>query len=176
MLIFGMIGKEMRLVHDAKEREAHPVDVIEQIAYGHDWSFERTAEDEIAVCITGSKAEYYVSFSWMEDFEALHLACSFTLNVDASRRSEMIDLLSIINEKMLVGHFDYWTEDRAVMFRQTLLLSGGLHPNDAQVKMLLMTALDACEEHFVACESVARDGMNAQVALRHAMFETIGNA
>lgn len=166
----------MRLVHEGKERETHPVDVIEQIAYGHAWSFERTAEDEIAVCITGSKAEYYVSFSWMEDLEALHIACSFTLNVKLARRSAMIDLLSIINEKMLVGHFDYWQEDRAVMFRQTLLLSGGLHPNDAQVKMLLMTALDACEEHFVACESVAANGMNPQDALRHAMFETVGNA
>lgn len=166
----------MMLADSAIGRDTHPVDVIEQIANGHDWSFERTAEDEISVCIAGSWADYNVSFSWMEDYEALHLACAFNITAPKSRRGEMLSLLSVINEKMLVGHFDYWQQAGAVMFRQTLLLSGGLHPTDAQVKTLLMTALDACEAHYTACQSVALAGMNADDALRHAMFETVGNA
>lgn len=166
----------MRLALSAKERNTHPVDVIEQIAHGHGWAFERTAQDEISVCVAGSWVDYHVSFSWMEEHEALHLACAFNLTVHSSRKTELVQLLAMINEKLLFGHFDYWKQAGAVMYRQTLLLSGGLHPTDAQVKMLLMTALDACEAHYTACQSVVLAGVSSREALRHAMFETMGNA
>ena len=55
-------------------REEHPVDVIEQVAHSNDWAFERTGDDEIAISVEGSWADYHISFSWMEKHEALHRA------------------------------------------------------------------------------------------------------
>jgi len=166
----------MRLAFDNSVRNAHPVDVIEQIVHGYDWSFERTTEDEISVCVAGNWVDYHISFSWMEDHEALHLACAFNISVPDMRQHELLSLLSWINEKLLFGHFDYWHQSKTIMYRQTLLLSGGLHPSDAQVKMLLMTALEACEAHYTACQSVVLAGLSANDAMRNAMFETVGNA
>ncbi len=51
--------------------------MIEFVAAANDWSFERSGEDEIAMTVEGRWADYHVSFSWMEQFEALHLACAF---------------------------------------------------------------------------------------------------
>ena len=59
------------------ERDSHPVDAIELVADFNKWAFERPAEDEIAILVQGVWTDYSVSFSWMEDFEALHIACGF---------------------------------------------------------------------------------------------------
>jgi len=166
----------MKLGLYTKERHLHPVDVIERIVHHRDWSFERTMEDEILLIVSGQLSEYHISFSWVEIFETLHAGCSFALAVAPKQRSRMVDLLSLINEKMLMGHFDYWQDTGEVIYRQSLLLSGGLHPTDAQITTLLSTALDACELHFPACEKVANGNVCAREALRYAMFETQGNA
>lgn len=166
----------MRLAIGANKREAHPVDLIEQIAYGHDWSFVRTAEDEITVCVEGKWANYNISFSWMEEYEALHLACAFDVKVDTFRVSETQKLLLAINGKLLMGHFDYWDKIGTIIYRQALLLTGGLHPSDAQVETLLLNALEICESHYTAFQMVAWSGVTAHKALQYALFETVGNA
>lgn len=157
-------------------RESHPVDLIEQVADSNDWAFERTGDDEIAVSVAGTWTDYHVSFSWMEDYEALHVACAFDLKVPENRAIEVMRLLSIINEQMLFGHFDFWEQGGAIMFRQSLLLAGGAEPNNQQVEILLASALDACECYFQAFNFVVWTGSTAREALSGVLFETVGNA
>ena len=155
-------------------RDLHPVDVIEHVATMNDWSFERTGDDEIAISVAGTYANYHVSFSWMEDFEALHLACAFDLKVPETRTLEVMRLLSLINEQMLIGHFDLWEQEGAIMFRQALLLAGGAEPTSQQVEVLLSSALEACECYYPAFQFVVWSGTNAREALANVMFETQG--
>lgn len=166
----------MELLEIDLAREIHPVDVIEHVAHSNDWSFERTGDDEIAISVAGSWTEYEVSFSWMEDFEALHLACAFDLKVPDLRVVEIMRLLSLINEQMLFGHFDLWEQEGAIMFRQSLLLAGGAEPTSAQVEGLLSGALEACECYFQAFQFVVWSGTSAKEALASVLFETHGNA
>jgi hypothetical protein len=157
-------------------RELHPVDVIEHVAQSNDWAFERTGDDEIAISVAGNWSDYHVSFSWMEDFEALHLACAFDLKVPENRTLEVMRLLAVINEQMLFGHFDLWEQEGAIMFRHSLLLSGGAEPTSAQVEVLLNSALEACECYFQAFQFVVWSGLSARDALANVLFETYGNA
>lgn len=166
----------MRLATGANKRTKHPVDLVEQIANGHGWSFERLGDDEIAVLVSGKWAEYDISFSWMEDREALHLACGFDVRLPEHRKMELRALLSEINGKMLIGHFDFWENSQLVIYRQALVLAGGVPPSDAQLEALLTNALDACENHGPAFQMVAWSNVKAGHALRCALFETIGNA
>src|SRR5690606_30217645 len=83
-------------------RDLHPVDVIEHVAHSNDWCFERTGDDELSISVAGVWSDYHVSFSWMADFEALHLACAFDIKVPENRATEVARLLSIINEQMLI--------------------------------------------------------------------------
>ena len=157
-------------------RISHPVDVIEHVALANDWSFERNGDDEISVSVAGSWTDYHVSFSWMEDFEALHLACAFDVRVPENRALEVLRLLSLINEQMLFGHFDLWEQEGAIMFRQSLLLAGGLEPTSQQVEVLLSRALEACECYLQAFQFVIWSGVPARDALASVLFETHGNA
>ncbi len=157
-------------------RELHPVDVIEHVAHTNDWSFERSGDDEISISVAGNWTDYHVSFSWIEDFEALHLACAFDIKVPETRTLEVLRLLSLINEQMLLGHFDLWEQEGAIMFRQSLLLAGGAEPTGRQVEVLLHSALEACECYFQAFQFVIWTGSTAREALEGALFETKGNA
>ena len=165
----------MSLLEIEPERDIHPVDMVEQVASVNDWAFERTG-DEIAMAVDGMWSDYDVSLSWMEDFEALHLACAFDLKVPANRTSEVIRLISRINEQLLIGHFDLWLQDGAVMFSQTLLLNGGAEPTAEQLEALLSSALEACERYFQAFQFVVWAGKPTQDALDAVMFETAGSA
>jgi hypothetical protein len=166
----------MELIEIELSRDIHPVDVIEQVATTNDWAFERSGDDEIAISVAGSWADYHVSFSWMEDFEALHLACAFDIKVPEPRTLEIMRLLSLINEQLLFGHFDLWEQEGAIMYRQSLLLAGGVEPSSRQVEMLLSNALDACETYFQAFQFVVWSGTSAKEALSSVLFETWGNA
>ncbi|EJF77252.1 hypothetical protein MCO_01431 [Bartonella sp. DB5-6] len=166
----------MRLAFCTTEREEHPVDFIEQIACKYDWSFERDVQDEISVCVEGKRANYNLAFSWIEEQEALHLACAFDLSIENACVAEMHRLLLAINEKLLMGHFDYWQGNNLVIYRQGLLLAGGVHPSHIQVETLLINALTVCESYYVAFQMVAWCGESACKALQYTLFETVGNA
>ncbi len=108
----------------------NPLDVVERIAAINDWSFERAGDDEITMLVGGKWSDYQVSFTWMYDIEALHLACAFDLKVPERRRDEVQKLIALVNEQLWIGHFDLWTQDGMVMFRHALVLAGGVEATE----------------------------------------------
>ena len=98
--------------------------------------------------VSGRWTDYQVSFTWMDDIEALHLACAFDLKVPERRRAEVQTLIALINEQLWVGHFDLWTKDGMVMFRHALVLAGGVEASGQQCEALLGTALDSLRALF----------------------------
>ncbi|MEH6726306.1 MAG: YbjN domain-containing protein [Hyphomicrobiales bacterium] len=158
------------------DRDANPVDFIEQLAGLNDWVFERSGDDEITITVVGSWCDYHVSFSWMEEVEALHLACAFDAKVTKKHRGEIIRLLALVNEQLWMGHFDLWTEEGVVMFRQSLLLSGGAEPTHQQLEALLGGSVEACERYYQAFQFILWAGKSAPDALAGTLFETVGEA
>jgi hypothetical protein len=154
----------------------NPLEVVEHIATTHLWSFERACEDELTIVVQGEWADYQVSFTWMNDIEALHLTCAFELKVPERNSAEVEHLIRLINAQMWVGHFDLWPTDGLVMFRYTLVLSGSIEASGRQCEVLLSAALDACERYYSAFQFVAWAGAGAREALEGAMFETAGEA
>jgi hypothetical protein len=169
-------GDGMSLIDTSEQLRGNPLEVVERVASSNDWSFERAGEDEITILVRGKWADYQVSFTWMFDIEALHLACAFELKVPDRCCATVQQLISLINEQMWVGHFDLWTQDGIVMYRHALVLTGGVEASGRQCEALLGTALDACERYYPAFQFVVWAGKSAREALDAAMFETAGEA
>jgi hypothetical protein len=166
----------MSLIDIGEQSRANPLEVVERMAATNDWSFERAGDDEITLVVRGKWTDYQISFTWMFDIEALHLACAFEFKVPERWRSEVQSLIAKINEQLWVGHFDLWINDGLIMYRHALVLSGGVEASGRQCEALLSCALDACERHFPAFQFVVWAGKNAREALDAAMFETAGEA
>jgi hypothetical protein len=166
----------MDLTQLSEQPRTNPLDVVERIAAINDWSFERSGDDEITMLVAGRWSDYQVSFTWMHNIEALHLACAFDMKVPERRRDEVQRLIALVNEQLWVGHFDLWTQDGLVMFRHALVLAGGVEATSQQCQAMLSSALESCEGYFPAYQFVVWAGKPARQALDAAMFETSGEA
>jgi hypothetical protein len=158
------------------DRHEHPVDVVERLAAINDWAFDRADDDEISILVSGSWTQYEVAFTWLPDIESLHVGCSFDLKAPVLRRAEVSALAQMINSQLWIGHFDLWSNEDIVMFRHSLVLSGGAQANDAQCGAIVHAALSACENYYQAFQFVLWAGKTARDALELAMFETKGRA
>jgi len=166
----------MSIIEIVRTGKASPLEVVERMASSNHWPFERAGEDEIALSVSGRWANYQVSFTWMDDIEALHLACAFDMKVPEPRLGEVQALVALINEQLWIGHFDIWMQDGVIMFRHALVLAGGVSASDRQCEAVLATALDSCEHYFPAFQFVIWAGKSAREAMDSAMFETSGEA
>ncbi len=153
----------------------NPIDVLEQIATAQNWPFDRSAEDELSLAVTGAWCDYDLSFTWRDDLNGLHLACAFDLKVKGDRMNDVHALLAKINEQLWLGHFDIWKDEGAVLFRHGLLL-GQADASPDQCEMLLSLAVEACERYYPAFQFVLWAGQSAEEAMSACMFETQGTA
>ncbi len=158
------------------DSRTNPLGVVEEIAASHDWSFERSGDDEVTILTRGQWTDYQLSFTWMSEIDALHLACAFDMKVPEARREEVRRLIAAINEQLWVGHFDLWTATGSVMLRQALILPDGLTASPAQCELMLEGALCACERYYPALQFVVWAGKSAAEAMSAAMFDTAGEA
>ncbi|MEM6617045.1 MAG: YbjN domain-containing protein [Pseudomonadota bacterium] len=164
------------LALELDERVANPVDVVEHVADERDWAFDRSCDDEIAISVAGAWSDYHVSFTWRDDMEALHVACAFDFKVPDAGREKLSRLLSLINEQLWMGHFDYWENEGAVIFRHGVLLTNGAIVNSGQCEGIVQTAVQACETYYQAFQFLAWAGKSPEDALRSVLFETKGTA
>jgi hypothetical protein len=157
------------------ERVMNPVDLVEQIACNNDWVTDRTTTDELTLVVAGQWTDYHVSLNWRDDLETLHLACAFEFKIPDNRMGEVYRLVAQINEQLWVGHFDIWTGEGLIMFRQGLMLNGTL-ATPSQCEALLRAGLEACERYYQAFQFVVWAGRDSREALSATSFETEGQA
>ncbi|MBK5197978.1 MAG: YbjN domain-containing protein [Methyloceanibacter sp.] len=153
----------------------NPVDMVEHIATIHDWTFERSAPDELTLTVSGTWCDYHISLTWRDDLEALHLACAFDFRVTKLRLNEIYRLMALINEQLWLGHFDLWKDDGMLLYRHGLLLAGA-ETHVGQCEALLKAALEACERYYQSFQFVLWAGKSAEEALAATMLETQGTA
>jgi hypothetical protein len=153
-----------------------PLDRVERLANAREWFVDRSGDDELNMIIAATWGDLSVSLNWRDDYESLHIACSFDMRVPANRREEIGRLITMLNEQLYFGHFDLWRHDGSVMFRNSLLLAGGAGSNDAQCETLISLAVDACERYFPCFQFVIWAGKTAEDALAASLIETVGEA
>jgi hypothetical protein len=166
----------MSLLEGIVDSRKHPIAVVEDIAADNNWAFERSGDDEVTIVSKGEWTDYQLSFTWMSEIEALHLACAFDMKMPLARRGEVRELVASINEQLWIGHFDLWTHTGMVMHRQTLVLPGGMTASTRQCESMLAAAIDACERYFPAFQFVVWAGKSTAEAMAAAMFDTEGEA
>ena len=166
----------MSLTQTQENRAEHPVDVVERMAALNEWSFDRDDDDEISISVTGSWTDYHVAFTWLPDVEALHIACAFDIKVPERRKAEIFNLITLINQQLWIGHFGLWDAESVIIYRYSMLLSGGAEPSRQQCEAALHAAISGCERYYQAFQFVVWAGKSARDVIDSALFETAGEA
>lgn len=154
----------------------NPVDVAETLISANDWAFNRTSDEELLVEISGRWSDYHLYFLWRADVSALYFSLTFDMRVPAAKVDEVLELLSRVNEKMWIGHFDFMSDDSCLMFRHTLPLRGMDGTSLEQIEDLVDAAVIEADRFFPAFQYLVWGGRPAKEALEMSLFETIGEA
>src|SRR6188474_641661 len=83
-----------------------PLDVIEHVLTAENLEFERTEDGDIAFSLAGQWGEYELWFAWRPEADCLQLCLSIDLRASKTKRPSAYQLLSMINQRVWLGHFE----------------------------------------------------------------------
>jgi hypothetical protein len=156
--------------------EVHPIDIAETLAEQRSWDFDRIADDQIAMAITGAWRTYSVTLAWSAREESLRLICAFELQPPKKRLPALYTAMALANDRCWSGAFVLWPQQKLMAYRYSLNLRGGAQATDGQVNDLVRAAVTACERFYPAFQLVAWGGEAPEKALGIAMSEAYGRA
>jgi len=162
--------------HDFLTEDLHPIDIVETLAERHEWDFDRVAEDQIAMAIEGAWRTYSVTLAWSGYDETLRLICAFDMDPPKKRRTALCAAMERANDKCWAGAFTLWPDQKLMVWRYGLMLSGGACASAEQISEMVRTAVTSCERFFPAFQLVAWGGETPEKAMQIAMTEAFGRA
>jgi hypothetical protein len=156
--------------------DLHPIDLVEHIAAHHDWEFDRIAEDQIAMAVEGQWRTYSITLAWMAHDETLRLICTFEMEPPAEQMDALYELLNRVNDMCWTGCFTWWSEQKLMVWRYGLVLTGEQIAGPEQIDAMISTAVKACEQFYPAFQLVNWAGRKPADALQVAIAEAYGRA
>lgn len=127
--------------------ELDPLDAVEEVLDAHNWSFNRHAETEIALGISGKSCNYDVDFIWMEDTRSLKFICRFDIQITKNSYEGASLTMAKLNARLPFGHFGIDAAAMRPFFHYTLLLGGvGSSTGKRQIDAVIRSAFDSCEK------------------------------
>jgi len=156
--------------------DPHPIDLVESIAVGHAWEFDRIGEDQIAMAVEGQWRTYAITLAWSAQDETLRLICTFEMEPPEARMPAIYEMLNVINDTCWTGSFTWWGEQKMMVYRYGLVLSGDVEPGPEQIDTMLAAAVTSCERFYPAFQLVTWAERSPQDAMGIAMTEAYGRA
>ena len=156
--------------------DIHPIDIVETLAEQHAWEFDRVTDDQIAMAVEGQWRTYSLTLAWNAQDETLRLICTFEMEPPDNRLPALYDLLNRCNDMVWTGAFTYWAEQKLMVWRYGLLLSGGQIAAPEQIDDLIAQAVLAAERFYPAFQLVTWGDRSPADSLKVAIAEAYGRA
>lgn len=164
-------------VENFEHHEADPMELVESCLAVAGWDFQRDEEDNTIQCIAASRwGDMGGLFAARAEPPALHFSITLDVKPTKERRAAIAELVMMANERLWLGHFDYWADEGVIIFRHALPLLERSEPESGEVRAVLAAGLDAVNMFVPAFNFVIWAGKSPQEALEAALFETAGEA
>mgnify|MGYP001191762958 CR=1 FL=1 len=152
------------------------LDIVEQTLLAADWTCERS-EDGVIHCAAATRwGEFGGMFVWRDEPASLHFSLTLDLRAPNARQGAIAELLRRINERLWLGHFDYWNDDGVAVFRHTIPMLDRDAPDPGEIAAVLAASLDAADQFLPAFNFVVWAGKSPAEAMAAVVFETAGEA
>lgn len=156
--------------------DIHPIDIVETLAEHHAWEFDRVADDQIAMAVEGQWRTYSVTLAWSGRDETLRLIATFDMEPPAQNQRALYEVLNHANDRSWTGAFTFWADQKLMVWRYGLVLSGGQLATADQIDVLIGSAVASCERFFPAFQLVCWGGTPPEEAMQVAIAEAYGRA
>lgn len=156
--------------------DLHPIDIVESLAERHAWEFDRVTDDQIAMAVEGQWRTYSLTLAWSDHDETLRLICTFEMEPPDEKIPALYDVLNRCNDMVWSGAFTWWAEQKLMVWRYGLVLSGGLVAGPEQIDRLIAAAVMASERFYPAFQLVSWGDQTPAEAMKVAIAEAYGRA
>jgi hypothetical protein len=156
--------------------EIDPLEALEAVADELALSVERIDAEELHVAIPGLWRDAGFWFTWRPELSTLQMGAPLDLKAPAGRLNDMARLVAMVNERLWIGHFDLWSDDSSIVFRNAAVLPADGRLDEGQAEILIKGAREAIDRFLPAFNYLIWGGKSPQEALEASMFETAGNA
>ncbi|MCR9085121.1 MAG: YbjN domain-containing protein [Rhodobacteraceae bacterium] len=162
--------------HELYSDEIHPIDIVESLAEHYDWEFDRVGDDQIAMAVEGQWKTYSITLAWSGHDEILRMIVTFDMDPPAARRPELFEALNAANDSCWTGAFSYWEEQKLMVFKYGLVLSGGQVASSDQINTLISNGVSASERFYPAFQLATWGEEPVARAMQVAIAEAYGRA
>lgn len=154
----------------------NPTELVEDIILNQEWSYQRISPLELAAEVEARWGIYRLQFYWQEEFDIFHLTCFMDLRVVEKEGAEFYKLLALLNERVLMGHFELFSNEGIPAYRHSFML-----PSDESTQMELIEhsialALEEADRFYPAFQLVIAGEKSAKEAASIAILDTAGEA
>lgn len=155
---------------------ADPLEAIEAAATALDLEAERIDHAELHLAMPGMWRDTGLWFTWRAELSTLQMGAPLDLKVPEGRMMEASRLVAMVNERLWIGHFDLWSDDHGLVFRNSIVLPESGIIDRVQAQCLIRGAGEAVDRFFPAFNFLIWGGKTPDQALEASLFETAGNA
>ena len=140
----------MALTETFLEDEIHPIDIVEHLAEHHEWEFDRIEENQIAMAVQGQWRTYSITLAWSGFDETLRLICSFEMEPPEEKLKDLYETLNVANDRCWTGAFTFWEDQKLMVYRYGLVLTGGQIATAEQIDAMISSAVLTAEKYYPA--------------------------
>ena len=161
---------------DIDSFDQNPIDIVEDVIHSRKWNFSRAAEHELVAELASYFCQYRLYFSWSKQIRAINFTVTFDLKFPKTKSNQVYELLSKINEKLWIGHFDVTSRNGIPAFRHTVLEPHGNEILYNQLEDLVDIAIYECEKYYPAFQLLLFEGSCPKEALEFCIIDVLGRA
>ncbi|HNR76224.1 MAG TPA: YbjN domain-containing protein [Parvularculaceae bacterium] len=153
-----------------------PLDALESVADEMELTVERVDAEELHLAIPGMWRDAGFWFTWRPELSTLQMGAPLDLKAPKGRIAEAARLVAMANERLWIGHFDLWSDDLSIVFRNSAVLPANGALDRVQAECLIKGAREAIDRFLPAFNYLIWGGKTPEEALEASLFETAGNA
>jgi len=153
-----------------------PLDALEAVAGLLELDAERVDDGELHLAMPGAWRDAGVWFTWRPELATIQMGAPLDIKVPVERVAGASRLLALINERLWIGHFDLWSDELTIVYRNAVIVPDEGALDAGQAQLLIRGAGEAIDRFFPAFNYFLWGGKTPEEALEASLFETVGNA
>lgn len=161
---------------DAEADQFDPFETVEEALDAAGWQYERDDEGTIQAVAETRWGDMGSLFAVRPEPAALHFSLTLDVKPLPAKRAQIAELVMMANERLWLGHFDYWSDESVILFRYTFPLVDREQVGSGELRAVIAASVSAVDRFVPAFNFLIWGGKNPSEAMDAAMFETRGEA
>lgn len=153
-----------------------PLELIEDVLEDAGWPAERDEEGTLQVVAETRWGDMGALFAYRPEPAAVHYSMTLDVKPQEAKRSAIAELVMLANERLWLGHFDFWADDGVIIFRYTFPMEGRDELTEGEVRAVMAASVSAADRFMPAFNFLVWAGKSPREAIDAVMFETHGEA